>query len=668
MYSLYGKDFFEWLSGKKIIDTDTILEIKFNSISISKLEEYKTTFDIIFDSLSKFKNLTNLEIDYSDIISLPNSIGNLTNLTHLVLLNNKITSLPDSIGRLVNLTYLDLTQNRLTEIPDSIGNLTHLITLKLSYNQLSNLPDSIGNLSALSELHINTNRLTKLPNSIGNLSALSELNIEYNGLTSLPDTFGDLTSLFGLNVSHNLLTSLPDTFGNLTSLNNLSIDHNKITSLPDSIGDLTNLEYLSLHRNELSKLPDTFTNLITLTDLYLHYNQLTELPDTIGNLIYLSLLTLSDNQLTELPDSIGELESLNSLYLSDNQLTNLPDSILDLTSLDEFEIDNNPGLNITNRRIRQFIRRFRNNNNNYNNNNNNNNNVPWVNPLQVHQAFEKINTQELFKFIKPTLSNNVNNIQNIDRDEFIIYIRSTLESFIQLIPKTNAKRKTVETDINNIFEYVLNNIAYTDDYKKVISYCLDYVSKQPDEFKKEYVSNFTYDCAHAYNAANGNIRGELSCPKGMIERFVFSLVPAAMLFIDTPTFTERGYDKLISIIENKPIIKPKANGIYAQSDLRRLIDEFAQECFGEAAPSGETTNNSENKFKVCLKQKLAERLGNSYNEDTVSRELDEYVPMLGLFGGFRKRRIIKTRKHKVRKTRKYKIRKIKKTRHYKHRK
>jgi Leucine-rich repeat (LRR) protein len=638
------KDYLEWIVGRKEIDVNKITDVILYDVTSDILTKYNITNDDIINNLIKFKNLKKLYIDLN-LTQLPDSIGNLTNLIDLNLQNNKLSELPDSISNLKKLQKLTFYSNNFTNIPDVIFKLTSLISLNFSSNNLTEIPDDIKYLNKLKELYLVNNNLSELPDSIKELNNLEELNLNETKFTIFPNVITKLSNLKILNFNYNQLTELDNNIGTLHNLQKLYLNQNKLTKLPDTIGNLRDIVVISLYKNNLTELPDSIGNLNELGILSVSSNKLTELPDTIVNLPNLVELDLADNQLTKLPDNIGNLQSLSELYLDGNQLTDIPESIVNIRYLENISFDDNPDLNITSQAVRNMIRRIR-----------GEENIPQVNPLQVHQAFEKINTQALFTFMKPLLSNNINSISNKSRDDFINYMRDTLESFIKLMPNNNSRKKVAETDIDNIFDGVLNNIAYTDSYKKIISYCLNYVSKQSNEFKMAYASNFTYDCAHAYNKGNGNVRGELSCAKGMIERFVFSLVPAAMLFVGTPTFTEKGYDKLIAIIENK------------SKNLRKLIDEYAKDCFEEAAPSGETTNNSEDDFKKCLKRKIQETLGNTYNEETVSRELDEYVPMLGLFGGFRKRRIIKTRKRKVRKTRKSRKYKIRKTRYYKNRK
>ena len=53
-------------------------------------------------------SITELDLGYKGLTSLPSEIGQLQNLTALYLWENNLTSLPPEIGQLQNLTELDL--------------------------------------------------------------------------------------------------------------------------------------------------------------------------------------------------------------------------------------------------------------------------------------------------------------------------------------------------------------------------------------------------------------------------------------------------------------------------------------------------------------------------------------------------------------------------------
>ena len=81
-----------------------------------------------------------------------------------------------------SITELDLSYNGLTSLPSEIGKLKNLTRLDLSYNDLTSLPSEIGQLKNLTELYLHNNYLTSLPPEIGQLQNLTELRLYDNEL------------------------------------------------------------------------------------------------------------------------------------------------------------------------------------------------------------------------------------------------------------------------------------------------------------------------------------------------------------------------------------------------------------------------------------------------------------------------------------------------------
>jgi len=110
---------------------------------------------------------THLKSQFTNVETLPDSIGNLTNMKELTLSYTKLQTLPDSIGKLTNLVALDLHANKLQTLPDSIGNLTNLGRLDLNNNNLQTLPDSIGKIKNPDlKINVGYNKLIDIPNTI----------------------------------------------------------------------------------------------------------------------------------------------------------------------------------------------------------------------------------------------------------------------------------------------------------------------------------------------------------------------------------------------------------------------------------------------------------------------------------------------------------------------
>ena len=269
-----------------------------------------------------------LDLESSNIISLPDELMQLTSLQTLNLYNNQLTSIPDNLGYwLTNLLHLLLNCNHLTSIPDSLGHLDRLETLDLCGNRLTTVPDSLGQLNSLETLDLIGNQLTYVPDSLGQLTNLRYLKLDGNQLASVPDSLGQLKNLRELSLNDNRLTFVPDSLGQLIRLRKLGLGINQLTYVPASLEHLTQLRKLYICHNQLTYVPDNLGQLISLRHLDISDNQLSYVPASLGQLIGLRRLDLDDNQMTSIPASLGQLKNLTSLNLSYNQLTHIPDSL-----------------------------------------------------------------------------------------------------------------------------------------------------------------------------------------------------------------------------------------------------------------------------------------------------------------------------------------------------
>jgi Leucine-rich repeat (LRR) protein len=218
---------------------------------------------------------------------------------------NQLKTLPESIGDLANLVTLNLVSNRLQTLPKSIGGLTNLKTLNLFKNKLETLPDSIGGLTNLKTLNLNFNKLKILPESIGDLANLVKLNLASNRLETLPECIGDLANLVKLNLDNNLLPTLPESIGELTSLNFLSIRNNRLQTLPESIGGFNNIDIYA-QNNPLSE--QTIRWIMSLSAQLIIFNMAAH---TLLSSMDLALDKLYPNKLqkvTAIKDSINSEE------------------------------------------------------------------------------------------------------------------------------------------------------------------------------------------------------------------------------------------------------------------------------------------------------------------------------------------------------------------------
>ncbi|QHO58595.1 putative disease resistance RPP13-like protein 1 [Arachis hypogaea] len=117
-----------------------------------------------------------------------------------VLSFDKLDVLPNSIGELIHLRYLDLSYTNIKTLPESLCNLYNLQTLKLYYcSKLTPMPSGLQNLVSLRHLDIRETSLEEMPRKMSNLNHLHILSYfvvgkhEDNGIQQL----GGLVNLHG---------------------------------------------------------------------------------------------------------------------------------------------------------------------------------------------------------------------------------------------------------------------------------------------------------------------------------------------------------------------------------------------------------------------------------------------------------------------------------------
>lgn len=285
--------------------------------------------------------LTELNLSSSNIIKVPEVIGNLVCIVKLDLSWNELVTLPLSFAKFQNLTDLILSHNQFKRVPEClIDGMPSITTLNLSHNLLSDINIKPCCVQRLVILNISNNlQLDSLPQWLWS--------IECNSLESLDISFTNCLKNIQVDPYQNM-------YGIGKHLKNLNATNTNSDVLKlQFVKHLKNLRTLILDnktfvtskktRNYFSNVPLVFNyrfkcvTSLSMSDVGL---------STIKKHVYFSLpnlrfLNLSNNVIVLLPDSLSELTNLEVCDFSHNQILAIPECFKSLKNLKKLILNNN---------------------------------------------------------------------------------------------------------------------------------------------------------------------------------------------------------------------------------------------------------------------------------------------------------------------------------------
>ncbi|KAK2631373.1 hypothetical protein EUGRSUZ_L03006 [Eucalyptus grandis] len=337
------------------------------------------------DSIGILKYLVELDISFTSIVELPNSIVNLESLKVLKIDGSCMQKLPDVIGMMEKLEEIQGEDCRKLEVISSdimrlpflrilkltgtyVGNVpkltqssvaTRLNVLDLSYSRMLKEIHKLSAFLSLEKLILKgCEMLMKLSDSIGMLKYLVELDVSFTSIVELPNSIVNLKSLKLLKMGGSCMQKLSDAIGMTekfeeiygedcrmlevipsdivaTGLKVIDLSYCKMLKEFPELSAFSSLEKLILKGCKmLTKLSESIGMLKYLVKLDVSFTSIVELPNSIVNLKSLKVLKICGSCIRKLPNAIGKMENLEKIYGQDCQMLEvIPSDIMRLPFL-----------------------------------------------------------------------------------------------------------------------------------------------------------------------------------------------------------------------------------------------------------------------------------------------------------------------------------------------
>jgi len=151
--------------------------------------------------------------------------------------------------------------------------------------------------------------------------------------------------------------------------------------------------------------------------------------------------------------------------------------------------------------------------------------APFINPVEIHNAFSKINI--------PVLNGLLDIGKNPEPFQSMQYVYQHLRKLVDLINDGPIKQ-ILRDKIELIYTHRLQHLSmanFSPDNLTAISLTLIFMEHQHPDIIETYLKSFTTDCTEAYDVPHGMAADDaeqttMSCAQGVIERIISSMKDA----------------------------------------------------------------------------------------------------------------------------------------------
>ncbi|GIY48251.1 leucine-rich repeat-containing protein 40 [Caerostris extrusa] len=152
------------------------------------------------------KSTKSLPLSNKNITIIPKDVleaASTSDVTVVDFSRNNITQIPDEFEIILpKLTEINLGYNKINSVPSFIGLGQHLQFLDIRNNRLETLPAEVASLVSLREINISYNRFRSLPTAF--IPVLAVLDLHNNSIKVVPPELGNFRQLRSLLLDGNL--------------------------------------------------------------------------------------------------------------------------------------------------------------------------------------------------------------------------------------------------------------------------------------------------------------------------------------------------------------------------------------------------------------------------------------------------------------------------------